>query len=315
MDETTQHRATTDSELQSIEQYWRIIKNHWFSYLLFLPTLLFLMFLVWMPFMRGIWMSFHQWSFTSGEPVWVGLGHYTYLFRWDPFYTALKATVVFAGTTLLQLVLAVTAALLVSNIQKFKSVITGSFLIPYTMPPVATGTLWLFLLDPSLGPVFRLLQDWGILDDAIYWQSTGDIALATVTMVTAWTFWPFMFLIILATLESIPSEYYESARIYGAGRYQIFRYITLPQLKSAILVAVSIRLVWNLGKVSQVLQMTGGGPGFDTSILAVFLYRFAYIQGELGLAFAIGIVLLLLVLAFIIIFVREFENVDQGVSQ
>lgn len=283
------------------------LHEHWFSYLLLAPTVLFLLLLVWVPFLNGVWMSLHQWPFGSGDPTFVGLGNYEYLLTWGPFYTSLKATFVFALTTFLQLGAALLAALLVVNIGKFKNVVSASFLIPYTMPPVATGTVWLYLLDPSLGPVFKFLTQNGILQQPIYWASEGNLALAVVTLVTAWTFWPFMFIIILATLESIPTEYYESARMYGASRWDTFRHITLPHLRSAILVAVSIRLAWNMTKVSQTIQMTGGGPGYDTSLLAVFLYRFAYEQGQMGMAFAVGVILLIIMLVFIALFIREFE--------
>ena len=283
------------------------ISEHWFSYLLLAPTFLFLLLLVWLPFMKGVWMSLHQWPFGSGDPIFVGLGNYEYLFNWGPFYTSLKATFVFALTTVVQLGTALLAALLVVNIKRFKNVVSASFLIPYTMPPVATGTIWLYLLDPSLGPVFKFLTQNGILKQPIYWASQGNLALAVVTLVTAWTFWPFMFIIILATLESIPTEYYESARMYGAGRWDTFWHITLPQLRSAILVAFSIRLAWNMTKVSQTIQMTGGGPGYDTSLLAVFLYRFAYDQGQMGMAFSVGVILLIIMIVFIALFIREFE--------
>jgi ABC-type sugar transport system permease subunit len=182
------------------------------------------------------------------------------------------------------------------------------------MPPVVTGAIWLYLLSPTVGPVFQLLVDLGLLENAVYWSTQGDMAMAVIMGVLAWTFWPFMFLIILASLENIPEEYYETARVYGANRIQQFVRITLPQLKSAILVAVSIRVVWNLTKISQPLQMTGGGPGYQTSILAVLVYRFGWLQGRLGLAFATGVILLLVTLGFIIIFIREFQRSTEEVG-
>jgi len=274
-----------------------------------LPVVTFLFLLVWVPFLRGVWMSFHQWSFTStAPPEFIGLENYLYLFGWEPFYTSLKATTLFAGTTLLQLIVALTAALLVNSVGRFKNVISSSFLIPYTLPPVATGTIWLYLLNPNVGPIFKFLTNQGILDSPIYWSVQSDTALMAVIGITSWTFWPFMFLIILASLESIPEEYYESARMYGAGLVAQFLHITLPNLKTAILLSISIRMVWNLTKVSQIYQLTSGGPGYSTSILAVFLYRFANDQGQFGLAFAVGVILLIITLAFTLIFIRSFEN-------
>lgn len=290
-----------------------ILEEHWFSYALFLPTLVFLLALIWFPFVRGIYMSFHSWP-TLGEPTWEGLSNYSYLFSWGPFITSLKATVIFAFTTVLQLLLAITGALVLKHQKRFKNAINGIFLLPYTMPPVVTGAIWLYLLSPTVGPVFQLLVDLGLLENAVYWSTQGDMAMAVIMGVLAWTFWPFMFLIILASLENIPEEYYETARVYGANRIQQFVRITLPQLKSAILVAVSIRVVWNLTKISQPLQMTGGGPGYQTSILAVLVYRFGWLQGRLGLAFATGVILLLVTLGFIIIFIREFQRSTEEVG-
>ncbi|WP_276275605.1 carbohydrate ABC transporter permease [Haloarcula regularis] len=204
--------------------------------------------------------------------------------------------------------MAVAAACLVANLDKFKAAISTGLIIPYTMPPVVTGTVWLYLLDPNYGPIFSYLMEWGIIQEAVYWSSEGLPALTVVSGVLMWTFWPFMFLIILASRESIPDEYYETAQVYGSNRVQTFLRITLPQLKSAILVALSIRLVWNLAKVSQAFQLTQGGPGYETSVLGVLLYRFAYSDGQFGMGFAVGMFLLAVTIGFVALFIREFEK-------
>lgn len=277
------------------------------AYLFLAPLIAFLIFIVWVPFLRGIWMSLHNWPLGFSEPTFVGIENYSNILTADRFFVSLKATVIYGFATVIQLVLAVGAALIVDKV-RFKSLFSGMYLLPYTMPPVATGTLWVFLLKPNLGPVFKFLTNTGILAEPIYWGTNGDSALLVVTLVNGWTFWPFMFLIIYATLVSIPEAYYESARVYGANRWETFRYITLPQLKTSIFVVVTLRLVWNLTKVSQPLQMTGGGPGYQTSPLSLLLYRSAFSDGNLGEAFAVGIIFLLLVFAFIVLFIRYFEK-------
>jgi multiple sugar transport system permease protein len=291
-------------KLREYREAWR---EERFALLLVLPTVLFLLLLLWFPFVRGVWMSLHDWPFL-GDPEFIGLENYSYLFGWEVFYTSLKATLIYSTATVLQLVLALTFALLVADLSSFENIISGLYMIPYTMPPVVTGAIWLFILDPSFGPFFQVLMDLGILEGPIYWGVNGDLAITVVTLVTAWTFWPFMFLVILASRQSIPDEYYEAAKVYGASRWQMLRRITLPQLKSAILVALSIRLVWNLAKISQPLQMTGGGPGYETSVLAILLYRFAYNSGDMGQGYAVGVVLLAITLVFVALFIREFER-------
>lgn len=285
--------------------------DHWFSYFLVLPTVLFLVLILWFPFFRGIWMSLHDWP-VVGTPEFVGLENYRFLFNWDVFYTSLYATTVFLTSTALQLGTAILAALLVARQEYFKNLISGTLLLPYTMPPVVTGTVWLFLLDPSYGPFQAWLVELGVLSSPIYWSIEGSTALAVITLVNSWTFWPFMFIIILATLENIPASYYESAQVYGANRFQTFRMITLPQLKSAIIVAVSIRFIWNIAKISQPIQMTKGGPGHATSVLGILLFRRVNNQGQLGLAFTIGLVMMAISLIFIALFIRQVRRDAAG---
>jgi len=290
-----------------------MVRENRLTLLMILPTVLFLVFLLWLPFLRGILMTFYSWPLGGGDPTWVGLDNYVALFTSDVFYTSLRATAVFATTTIFQLGIALVASLAVANIDSFKSLVSGIYLLPYTMPPVVTGTIWLFLLDPLLGPVFQFLTLEGYLQETIHWSSNGDMALGVITIVSAWTFWPFMFIVILASRENIPEEYYESARVYGANRVQMFRNVTFPQIKSAILVAVSIRIVWNLAKVSQPLQMTRGGPGNATSVLAILLYQEAFRNGALGRAYTVGLVLLVITLLAVIPFIWAFERQEERI--
>ena len=296
------------------EQGREIIKENWFTYLLLTPVFLFIITLLWLPFLRGVWMSFHEWPLI-GDSEWVGFRNYIYLLNWSPFWTGVWATVVYASIVVFQLALALLASLLVSSLDRLKWLVTGVFLIPYTMPPVVTGNIWRFILHPTHGMLFHYLTQWGILEEAVYWSSDGTLALIGVMFAGTWTFWPFMFLILTATLDNIPSSYYESAQVYGANRLQRLTRITLPKLKTAILIVVSLRMIWNLAKVSQVIQMTDGGPGWSTSILAVILYRMGVNSGSLGQAYAVGLILLALLLGFVFLFIREFESTAEEIDQ
>ncbi|SFR65494.1 raffinose/stachyose/melibiose transport system permease protein [Halogeometricum rufum] len=287
------------------------VQEHWLSYLLFAPTLLFLLLVVWFPFLRGIWMSFHVWP-AFGQHEWTGLSNYVYVFEWDTFWVSVRATLIYMSMTIIQFALALAATLSVRKLKRFDDLADGMFLIPYTMPPVVTGTIWLYILNPNYGPVFGWLTSWGILDSPIYWGIDGSSAITVVTLVGSWTFWQFMYLIFIASIQSIPDEHYETAEVYGANRLQRFRYVTLPYMKSAMLIAISLRIIRNLVKVSQPLQMTQGGPGYESSILAILLYRFTLTQGDLGLAFTVGVILFVLTIGFTFVFIREFRQQRGG---
>lgn len=282
-----------------------------FPYLLVLPLFVFMAALVWAQFAYGLYMSFFQHGYTIETTKFIGLENYRFLLGWSVFHTAVVATMIYGvATTVIHMVTALLVALAVNQIRR-ANIFRSIALLPYTMPPVAVGVLWYYLLDPNFGPVFSFLSKYGILNP-IYWANDPTGAMAVITLVAGWTFWPFAFLIIDASLTKIPAAQYESARMYGANVLQRFRHVTFPHIKSALLVAGSIRVIWNLVKVGQPLALTEGGPGFATSILGILLYNKTLSQGRYGQAYAIGMFLLLLTVGFTYLLVREFYREKAG---
>ena len=147
--------------------------------------------LLWAPLLQGIWMSLHYWPFI-GERKWVGLQNYADFMAADYFWTSIRVTLIYSLSTLFQLILALAAALTLSQtFLPFPALWRGIMLIGYAMPPVVVGAIWLFLLDPSLGMITHYLLAFGIIDAPIYWFSDGAWAKWIITLVASWTFWPF----------------------------------------------------------------------------------------------------------------------------
>ena len=284
----------------------RLLRRDWLTYAMLLPVLLIMGTLVWGSLLDGIWMSFHEYNFL-GERQWVGLDNYRYVLGWDTFWTSLKATIVFGFVTLSQLLIALVAAVAVQHV-RFRDYISALFVVPYTIPGLVSGTMWVYILHPDLGPIFPLLVNNGILERTIYWGTNGDTAMAVIMFAATWAYWPLVFIILTASLDGIPEEHYETARVFGASKVQSFFHITLPQMKGAILIAVSLRTIYNLTKVSQPLQITGGGPGFDTSILGILVYRFTAGSQRFGLAMTVGVILVIVTMLFVVPYIRSFES-------
>ena len=287
-------------------------EDRWLIVAFLLPTTLFMVLLLWVPFLQGLWMSLHNWPF-MGQPTWKGLQNYVSFVNADYFWVSIRATIIYSLSTLFQLILALAAALaLKQRFVRFKALWRGVMIISYAMPPVVVGAIWLFLLDPGLGMITHYLLEFGIIDYPIYWFSENTWAKWIITLVASWTFWPFMFLIILASLQAIPQSHYELAEIYGANLWQRFRYVTLPHIYGAILVVVILRLAFNLAKIEQPFTLTGGGPGYETSLLSVLLYRFAFMSGDFGMAFTVGVFLVVMTVAliapFAILFQKQFRH-------
>ncbi|MDS0300179.1 sugar ABC transporter permease [Halogeometricum sp. S1BR25-6] len=304
-------RVKLDVARERLDHTRAAFSRDWLTYSMLAPVLLIMGVLVWGSLLDGIWMSFHSFDFL-GRREWVGLENYQYILGWDTFWTSVRATLIFGLVTFFQLAIALVAAVAVKH-ARFRDYISALFVIPYTIPGLVSGTLWVFILHPDLGPILPLLVDLGILDQTIYWGTQGNTAMAVIMFAATWAYWPLVFIILTASLDGIPEEQYETARVYGASKVQAFFHITLPQLKGAILVAVSLRTIYNLTKVSQPLQITGGGPGFDTSVLGILVYRFTEGSQRFGLAMSVGVVLVLLTMLFVVPYIRSFErNADTG---
>jgi multiple sugar transport system permease protein len=271
-----------------------LAEDRWLIVVFLLPTTLFMVLLLWLPFVQGIWMSLHNWPL-MGEPSWRGLENYRDFIGADYFWTSIEATLIYSLSTLFQLIVALAAALALKQaFVPFKPVLRGVMLVAYAMPPVVVGAIWLFLLDPSLGMITHYLIELGIIDYPIYWFAENTWAKWTITLVASWTFWPFMFLIILAALQAIPQSHYELAEVYGANLWQRFVSVTWPHIQGAILVVVILRLAFNLAKIDQPFQLAGGGPGYETSVLSILMYRFAFMSGDFGMAFTVGMFLVVM---------------------
>lgn len=280
----------------------------WLIILFLAPTILFMLLLLWAPLLQGVWMSLHRWPF-MGDPTWLGLRNYTDFLRAAYFWDAIVATLIYSLSTLFQLAIALIAALALHQpFVRFKGLWRGVMVISYAMPPVVVGAIWLFLLDPALGMITHYLLAFGIIDQPIYWFADNTWAKWMITLVASWTFWPFMFLIILSALHAIPPSRYELAEVYGANMWQRFVVVTLPGIKNAILVVVILRLAFNLAKIEQPFTLTGGGPGYETSVLSILMYRFAFMSGDFGMAFTVGMFLVLMTAVLILPFAWLFQR-------
>lgn len=307
------------TETASIESPGRLrsaqeaIRENSFAYALVIPTVLYLVLLVWYPFLQGLVMSFFDWPL-FGEKTFIGIDNYVYLLTWDIFHQSVFVTMIYATQTFGHMFFGTLMALIVWKQKRLVALTSVIFLIPYIIPSLVTGTLFRFLLHPDVGPFFKIAIDLGIIDQPIYWLTDGNAALATVTLIGVWTWSPLVFLLVISALQGIPEDYYELAKIYGANRWERFRYITFPQIKTTLLIALILRIIWNFGKVSQPFQITRGGPGYSTSVLGILLYRLAWRQHAFGLAFASGILLGLLSMIFIAVFIYQLETEDGEVQ-
>ena len=273
------------------------------GYLFIAPVLAFLVAVIVVPLGHAFWTSLHR---TRGiNTTFVGLGNYTRALGDDAFWHALQVSLAFTGTSVaLHLVLGLALALLLNELRFARTALRIAFLTPWMVAPAVGATIWLWLLEPQFGVVNYLLRAAHVLAAPVAWLGEPGTALAAVIAVDVWRGVPFVMLLMLAGLQTIPVDQYEAASLDGAGAVARFRYVTWPNLRYLVIVASTLDVINTIRHYDIIGVMTAGGPAGGTEVLPVLLYNTAFRSNRFGEAAAIGVLLMILVLAFAVVYVK-----------
>lgn len=274
-----------------------------------LPSLLMLALVLAYPIFYAAYLSFHKVSLAElrrGVFPFVGLANYTRIFNDPLFLLALKNTVVFtAFSVTIEIVLAIAIALLIDQKHVWTSRITKFLiLVPYAVPPIASGLIWSFIYSFEYGFLNRILFTTGISHTAVNWSGNPETALFAVAIPYIWRTLPFAILLLHAALQGISQEYYEAASVDGAGALQRFWHITLPLLRPIIVVILVLRTSFAFAVFDEVLAITQGGPGDATWVASWYSYRKGFSPPfDIGVGAASAYVLAIMVGLFAIAYV------------
>ena len=267
-----------------------------------LPAVLFVAVMVIFPFGYALWLSLLDYKI--GQPVrFVGGGNYQALAADPQFWNGLRLTFyLYAGALLLQLVLGVALGLLLHRLETLKGLIRTLMVSPFMLPPVVVGMMSIVVLDPGMGVANYLLKS-AHLPTSLFLAST-DFVIFTVIMIDTWQWTPFVALIVLGGLQSLPTRVFEAADIDGAVGWRRFVYITLPLLGPTIVTAAVLRSVDLLRFFDVIYITTQGGPGFASSTLNIYAYRKGFEFSDIGYAAALMITLSTIVFAAVLVFAQ-----------
>src|SRR4051812_22145087 len=216
----------------------------------------------------------------------------------DPrFWNSLWLTVVYTSCTVVaQVVVGLSLALLVLQIPKGQGLLRVGAILPIVLAPVVVGLFWRTLvLAPDVGLVDMVTRALGL--GSHNWLGDPQLALISVIAIHTWQWTPFAFLVLLATLATLPPDVYEAARLDRASPWQRFRFITLPLVRPAIMMVVIMRMMTALSAFAAIFAATGGGPGSATEILNLYAYRTSFTELNLGYGASLAMVLLSITLA------------------
>jgi len=262
------------------------------KYLLIIPTVFLLIALTVYPLIYAVIASFHVINIRTGENVFVGFKNFIEIFKDQYFWNAFKNTIIFTGVGVtIEFTLGLILALFLSSKIIGRNIFRSLLLSPMMLPPIVVAVIFKIIYIPEFGIINWLLGLFGIR--GILWEASVHTALPSLILVDIWEWTPFMFLILLAGLQSLPLDPYEAAVVDGASGSQIFRYITFPLLKPVIVIALLLRTMDTLRIFDQIFIMTGGGPANTTETLSLYIYRHGFRFYNIGYATAMSFLLLI----------------------
>lgn len=266
-------------------------KQQYVGYLFILPVVGLLIVFQLYPIVSGALLSLRQWDGLSATRPYVGLANYTSLFSDAAFWTSIENALLY-GVSVVVIGGAggLIAALLVNSRPFLAGFFRAIFFLPWMLSPVVFGYLWLWILDPTIGPVNTTISAIIGHDFFVTWLGSPTLAFWSVTAVFIWSHWGFGFLIFLSGLQGIPQDLMDAASLDGASSLQRFRRVTWPLLLPITLVVSVVSMLLAMQIFATVLIMTNGGPGYSTQVPTVLIYQEAFQYHRVGRAAAISIV-------------------------
>jgi len=271
-------------------------------YLFIGPALVYLVIFVMVPLGRGIQLSFTDTRLINpngGSPV--GLDNYVELVASDRFWNSFIVTIVYTGAIVFfSLILGTFAAVLLNRPFRGRALSRAIMTFPYATPNVAVALIFIWMYNQSNGIFNESLAVLGF--GQVGWLEDPDYGMISVVVATLWKVTPFVMLVVLAALQSVPDELYEATRVDGADALSTFRAIVLPHLMPTIRIVALLMTIWSIRRFEIIFLLTGGGPVESTNTLVINIYQQAFQQQKLGLAAAIGVLGLLLSLLVTVVF-------------
>lgn len=260
------------------------------------------------PLIYNIWLSFHEFAPRKRALVFVGLANWEQLLNDTRFWGSLGVTFTYFIVALIfEIALGMAIALLLDDELPGFGALRAILSMTLVIPPAIAGMMFLLMQDPQFGAITYFLNVLGLLDKTTPILATSSLALAGVLLVEIWQWTPFMVLIFLAGLRSLPSEPYEAAMIDGASSFQMFRRLTLPMMSRVIAVAVLLRGIDLFRVFDYVFVMTSGGPGTSTYSLSLYAWQQTFTFLKWGYGATLSLVSLAIIMILANIFIKAFK--------
>lgn len=288
------------------------IKENLFGYALSFPALVLIFGIGIIPIIITISYSFQYRVLTDPNDIhFVGLENYITLLTSDNFWEVMKNTTIFAVISMVvELFVGFLGALFMNAAQKHVGIIRTIILIPWAIPGIIIAYMFSFLFNDQLSVINVILQGLSIIDEPVVWLADKHWAMFVVIVADTWKQFPYIALMLLAGLQTIPKEQYEAASVDGAGEIQKFFRITLPNLQGIIMIILLFRTMGAVRIFDIIYGITGGGPANSTATLLYKAYKLIFGDMNFGLGSAMSTIITLIIIILSVIYVRTLGHKD-----
>lgn len=295
-----------------LSRYERKIPEHYWGYVLLAPAVLLVLALILYPVIYSFWLSFHSKHAYLPITKFIAFENYRRLFfESEDFWRSIELGAIYAfGSVGLQLIIGVSAALLLNQTFIGRTFVRGVTLFPYMVPTVVVVILFRWLFNDQFGFFPYMMDLLGWSRDTFLWMSPEYVML-TVVLISSWTFFPFVVIGTLARLQTIDPELYAAAKVDGAGVFRRFIHITLPQISGVLFVIVLLRFIFMFTKFDVIWLLTGAsGLGYFVRTLPIYTFTVTFNQLQVGAGAALSVIMFLILAAFAFLYFKLFKRDD-----
>ncbi|MFD1910673.1 carbohydrate ABC transporter permease [Halodurantibacterium flavum] len=269
------------------------------------PALILFTMFVTLPLGESAWYSLFNWNGYGTPSNFVGIANYERILNHSVFHIAVGNTLkIVAVSLVVQMPLALFLALLIYRKTPTNAAFRLVFFLPYILAEVAAGLIWSFVFDGNYGVTASIARSFGLQN--VFILSNPDWAFAAIMTVIVWKYFGFHMMIYIAALQSVPQDQIEAARIEGASRWQVVRYVQIPHIRPAIAVSAFFAIIGALQVFDVIIPLTNGGPSNQTHTIVTYLYTFGLTRLNIGFGSAVGVILFVGAVTVAIFYQRIF---------
>jgi multiple sugar transport system permease protein len=248
-------------------------------------------------------------SVTDEQGGYVGFANYATVAGSRTTATAVRNTAYYVGVSIVfQVILGTAAGILLNQRFRGRGLLRSLTLIPWVVPGIVAATTWAWMFHTEFGIINYMLTSTGVVDTPVGWLTDRNIVMPALIAINAWKLFPFVAVMVLAALQTVPNELYEAARIDGASFRHEVRHIMLPQIQPVLVAITLLLIIWGLNAITIIYTITRGGPANRTLITPIQIFRLAFESFDFNGAAALSVMFFLVTLVFVALYIKVFAS-------